>query len=894
MSTYDAFISYSLSADGHLAPAVQVGLQRLAKPWAKRRALEVFRDETGLSVSPDLWESIAGVLDASEWFVVLASPEAAASKWVDKEVAHWLASRPDAARRILLVRTAGVLEWDARDGGFTASSDALPPALALAFSAEPRFVDLSWAHQEDHLDLGNPRFRQAVAEIAAPMHGISQDQLVGADVRLHRRAVRIRRIVMAALVALTLGALVASLVAVRNSREADAQRNEAQTQATLAEDRRVVAESAEALATQRQREAEDAAIVSRSSEFLARSRDVVDSNPELAALFAVEASFPDGASRTFAVDGARDAIGIAARAITTANAHRLAGEMPAFDTIAFDPQSPVVALAEGDVVRIYDRADPTLFGLSEDSSNSTTRPIVEIEVDEVNEVVQLEISPDGGVVVVLESDRLPNWHAAAFNTSTGEELWSRDVRQVLDISSRGQLALHVDLPAGPAVVVADAATGEQVLEIPLRPAGSNLHPDVSTARFSPDGNRLAIAQHPSFADSEFSSTGDSQVSEVLRIYPLESPGDEIITELGEVLGADGSPLWTVGEPMRLEWLAPPFDGPSGPITDGDAVIALDDANRIHAFYWSGPIAQWLTLGASARTSDVSFPYPSTIAVDPNGATLALITPDNELLVGDSYADDGRGQTSPSSLRDGHLSIGWWADDVVLVYDDFLGRGVRYGLGEADGGQLAAPPSGDEADAAVERARSSEHPSPNGEWVAHFGPGTPDGIVLEEVATTRRFDLDGSDYSALTWHPNGRLIAGRTDGSLELVDPSTGASRTVGAVTGRRVAYLAVSADGDRIYAVSDASEIDLPFGWVVTLDGTMLDGRTRQAAGPIITADDGTGFWVYEPFSGSWDFVPDSDPRLACSLATEAARLEFESTVGSEPVCATLGSLADD
>ena len=35
-----------------LAPAVQRALQTLARPWNRRRALEVFRDETGLAVSP--------------------------------------------------------------------------------------------------------------------------------------------------------------------------------------------------------------------------------------------------------------------------------------------------------------------------------------------------------------------------------------------------------------------------------------------------------------------------------------------------------------------------------------------------------------------------------------------------------------------------------------------------------------------------------------------------------------------------------------------------------------------------------------------------------------------------------------------------------------------------
>ena len=53
-SAYDAFISYSHAADGRLAPAVQTGLQRLARPWYRRWALRVFRDDTGLSEIPRL------------------------------------------------------------------------------------------------------------------------------------------------------------------------------------------------------------------------------------------------------------------------------------------------------------------------------------------------------------------------------------------------------------------------------------------------------------------------------------------------------------------------------------------------------------------------------------------------------------------------------------------------------------------------------------------------------------------------------------------------------------------------------------------------------------------------------------------------------------------------
>ena len=39
VDTYDGFISYSRAAGGLLAPRLQAGLQRFAKPWWKRRAV---------------------------------------------------------------------------------------------------------------------------------------------------------------------------------------------------------------------------------------------------------------------------------------------------------------------------------------------------------------------------------------------------------------------------------------------------------------------------------------------------------------------------------------------------------------------------------------------------------------------------------------------------------------------------------------------------------------------------------------------------------------------------------------------------------------------------------------------------------------------------------------
>jgi hypothetical protein len=62
---YDGFISYSHAADDLLAPRLQAGLQRFAKPWWKRRELRIFRDESSLSANPHLWSSITEAVVSS-------------------------------------------------------------------------------------------------------------------------------------------------------------------------------------------------------------------------------------------------------------------------------------------------------------------------------------------------------------------------------------------------------------------------------------------------------------------------------------------------------------------------------------------------------------------------------------------------------------------------------------------------------------------------------------------------------------------------------------------------------------------------------------------------------------------------------------------------------------
>jgi hypothetical protein len=88
--TYDAFISYSHAKDKPIATALQSVVQKLGKAWYRRRALRVFRDDTSLSATPHLWPSIEQAFSQSRFLILLASPDAAASRWVSQEVAYWL------------------------------------------------------------------------------------------------------------------------------------------------------------------------------------------------------------------------------------------------------------------------------------------------------------------------------------------------------------------------------------------------------------------------------------------------------------------------------------------------------------------------------------------------------------------------------------------------------------------------------------------------------------------------------------------------------------------------------------------------------------------------------------------------------------------------------------
>ena len=138
-----------------------------------------------MSATPSLWPSIEQALGNSRFLILLASPEAAASPWVNKEISFWLDHK--SADTLLIALTDGELAWDNAVGDFVwREGMPLPPVLTGRFATEPKWVDLR--AYRDGADPRDARFIEAGADFAAAIHGLPKEDLLSQEVRQQRRA----------------------------------------------------------------------------------------------------------------------------------------------------------------------------------------------------------------------------------------------------------------------------------------------------------------------------------------------------------------------------------------------------------------------------------------------------------------------------------------------------------------------------------------------------------------------------------------------------------------------------------------------------------------------------------------------------------------------------------
>ena len=137
---YKAFISYS-HQDRKWAAWLQRALEGYRIPkWltgregafgtVPRRLSPVFRDREDLPSASDLSVQVREALDASEALVVLCSPAAARSAWVNEEIRYFQSQ--GRGERIYALIVAGDPQSD------DPAQQCFPPALTVAADGSPR------------------------------------------------------------------------------------------------------------------------------------------------------------------------------------------------------------------------------------------------------------------------------------------------------------------------------------------------------------------------------------------------------------------------------------------------------------------------------------------------------------------------------------------------------------------------------------------------------------------------------------------------------------------------------------------------------------------------------------------------------------------------------------
>ena len=630
---YWAFISYS-HADKKWGDWLHSALETFKVPKALAGAASgpgepipskifpIFRDREELPTSSDLGSMITQALHQSRLMIVICSPRAAKSRWVNQEILDF--KKLGGAERILALIVDG--EPNAADGkpDFSVEAECFPEALKYALGADGN-LDRNQPTEPIAADArpGMDGKTGAKLKLVAGILGINYDDLKRREERRRHHQQRIVVAVSAALVLIFAGlaaaAILQSRLATQETKEANAQKQEAERQKVEAITQRHAAETQKTIADEKSVEAENEKDRAVSRQLVADSMEQKDRDPEKSILLAMQAvnatvgfSLPPVPAATTTLHSA--ILGSQVRMTLRGHEHGV-------NSVAFSPDGRRLATASDDqTAKIWD---------SETGKGLKTLP------GHVNTVTSVAFSPDGKRLATASADET----AKIWNAQTGKEL--------MTLSGHADFVFSVAFsPDGRRVATGsndktakiwDAETGKELMTL-------HGHGDVvRSVAFSPDGRRLATGSSDDTAKIWDAETGKELTTlhgHEGAVYSVAFSPDG--RRLATASGDKTAKIWDAQTGKELTTL----HGHEGVV---ESVAFSPDGGRLATASWDNTAKIWeTTTGKELTTLRGHEGWVTSVAFSPDGRRLATGSTDDTAKI--PGRRDRQGADDPARAR----------------------------------------------------------------------------------------------------------------------------------------------------------------------------------------------------------------------------------------------------